>query len=517
MIGKKSKFEEHERKSSLQVQEDKNREGRTDLAKSAIKRVSGNSKEGADSIESQTFIETSGDAYDKGEQSDSFIADTIFTNGGGSEEEMEEIPEEIQQTDPELIPLRSPIENLKNKLGEGSSNRPIQQNNLDKKLETSGKETTGGLTILSSLNIKTDTDLLWDEICNGVKGKNSGIPMGFNRLNKYLGLRKSIYTTIGASAGCGKTSLVDCAYVLNPYDWYIKNKHKASTNIKFEVIYFSMERKKTYKLAKWLCMKILKEENQLITTDELLSWQSTLDKRKQELAKFYIDNYFKEMTESGIVTIMDGQQNPTGIYKFMKNHALTKGKIEEISEFEHRYTPNDDNLITNVVHDHAGKTKNENIGGKYDKKLSIDKASEYYCWARDFLGYSPIMINQFNRTSYQDIQFARKEGGDPDPTVEYWKDSGNIIEDCDVAISLFNPYKYGLEEYMGYKVNDFTDQNGNNKFRGLKIIKNSYGTDNLRIGLGFLGEVSLFKELAKASNITQKELNSVINNDYFLG
>lgn len=370
-------------------------------------------------------------------------------------------------------------------------------------------------TIITFTNsTKSDTDLLWDEICNGVKGKNSGIPMGFHRLNKYLGLRKSIYTTIGAAAGCGKTSLVDCAYVLNPYDWYIKNKHKSS--VKFEVIYFSMERKKTYKLAKWLCMKIWQEERILMTTDELLSWQTTLDKRKQEVAKFYIDNYFKEMTESGIITIIDGQQNPTGIYKFLHEHALKNGKEQQINQYEKRYTPNDDNLITNVVHDHAGKTKNENIGGKYDKKLTIDKVSEYYCWARDFLGYSPIMINQFNRTSYQDIQYSKKEGGDPDPTVEYWKDSGNVIEDCDVAISLFNPYKYNLEEYMSYNISDFTEPGGANKFRGLKIIKNSYGTDNLRIGLGFLGEISLFKELTKAENITQKELNSVINNDFFL-
>lgn len=87
---------------------------------------------------------------------------------------------------------------------------------------------------------------------------------------------------------------------------------------------------------------------------------------------------------------------------------------------------------------------------------------------------------------------------------------------CDVAISLFNPYKYSLEEYMGYTIKDFTDDQGNNKFRGLKIIKNSYGTDNLRIGLGFLGEVSLFKELTKAGNISPKELNSVITNDFFL-
>ena len=486
MIGKKSKFEEHERKTSALQDEDSN-----------------DQKDGGGT--SQETRSSSGSSVNNGDAggADSELGLILEPEGKyGTEEEIEEIPEEIQQIGENLAHTRPPQQDKSSK---------------EKGSDKGGKsslENTKTTTIITKQNIKSDTDLLWDEIQNGVKGKNSGIPMGFNRLNKYLGLRKSIYTTIGAAAGCGKTSLVDCAYVLNPYDWYVKNKYKS--NVKFEVIYFSMERKKTYKLAKWLCMKIWKEEHKLITTDELLSWQNTLNPRLQELAKFYIDNYFKEMTESGVVTIIDGQQNPTGIYKFMKAHALKKGVIEEISEYEHRYVPNDDNLITNVVHDHAGKTKNENIGGKYDKKLSIDKASEYYCWARDFLGYSPIMINQFNRTSYQDIQFAKKEGGDPDPTVEYWKDSGNVIEDCDVAISLFNPYKYSLEEYMGYTVSDFTDTGGNNKFRGLKIIKNSYGTDNLRIGLGFLGEVSLFKELSKSQDISQVEINKVINNDFFL-
>jgi len=406
----------------------------------------------------------------------------------------------------------------RNDVGEFLSMGGIRRKNTENRRETdetrSNESNSGEVTILTTQNLKSASELLWDEICNGVNGKNSGIPMGFNRLNKYLGLRRSIYTTIGAAAGCGKTSLVDCAYVLNPYDWYIKNKHKSS--IKFEVLYFSMERKKTYKLAKWLCMKIFKEEKILLTTDELLSWQTKLDKNKQEMAKHYIDNYFEEMMQSGLITIIDGQQNPTGIYKFLEDHALKRGREEQINQWENRYIPDDDNLITNVVHDHAGKTKNENIGGKYDKKLTIDKVSEYYCKARDYFGYSPIMINQFNRTSYQDIQYAKKEGIDPDPTVEYWKDSGNVIEDCDVAISLFNPYKYDLEEYMDYSIKDFTDQMGANKFRGLKIIKNSYGTDNVRIGLGFLGEVGLFKELTKSKDITDDEIRDLIRNDFFL-
>ncbi len=491
MIGKKSKFQEHERKSKVQnkkgqVQERVNSEGEVE--------------ETGDSSGPESEITPT--EYSDFETREELEANEGYATTEDNGEESTSVQKKVQETgrsDKGSGPRESNSEESIGREGNGIQDSTKSENT----------------TIHNSKKLRSDSELLWDEICNGVKGKNSGIPMGFNRLNKYLGLRKSIYTTIGAAAGCGKTSLVDCAYVLNPYDWYIKNQHKSS--VKFEVIYFSMERKKTYKLAKWLCMKIWKEEQILMTTDELLSWQSTLSSKKQEIAKFYIDNYFKEMTEGGIVTIIDGQQNPTGIWKFLEAHALTKGREEAINQWENRYIPDNDNLITNIVHDHAGKTKNENIGGKYDKKLTIDKASEYYCRARDYFGYSPIMINQFNRTSYQDIQFSKKEGGDPDPTVEYWKDSGNVIEDCDVAISLFNPHKYNLEEYMDYTINDFKDSNGNNKFRGLKIIKNSYGTDNVRIGLGFLGEVSLFKELTKAKEITDKEINSIINNDFFLG
>jgi len=192
---------------------------------------------------------------------------------------------------------------------------------------------------------------------------------------------------------CGKTSLVDCAYVLNPYDWYIKNKN--FTKVKFEVIYFSMERKKTYKLAKWLCMKIWKEQGILMTVDEILSWQTKLTPQKQELCKSYLD-YFREMLEGGIVKIYDGSMNPTGVYKILQKNAFSKGKEHEVDEHTSVYIPDSDNLITNVIHDHFGKTKKENIGGQYDKQLPLDKMSEYYSKARDYLGYSPVVISQFN-------------------------------------------------------------------------------------------------------------------------
>lgn len=416
----------------------------------------------------------------------------------------------------------NPLTNMSREFGEEEFNQKEDEDFEEKDYEDQStsrefrednkKQGKNGIT-LKLTKTKTDTALLWDEIMNGVSGKNSGIPMGFNRLNKYLGLRKSIYTLIGAGTGIGKTALVDCAYVLNPYDWYIKNK--ATSKVKFEVIYFSMERKKTYKLAKWLCMKIWKEEGVLITVDELLSWGGTLDKVKQDMANFYLP-YFEEMIESGVVKIIDGAINPTGIYKYMKANALSKGVEEDKNQYEKVYIANDDNLITNVVEDHVGCIKRESIGGSYDKKANIDKLSEYNRIARDLYHYSPVAISQFNRTSYGDIQQAKKDGVEPEPTLEYFKDSGNTQEDADVILTLFNPLRYNISDYMEYDVDKFkNDQTGNFYFRSLKILKNSYGTADVRIGMGFLGEIGLFKELPKAQMITDAEYKSIINNKFF--
>lgn len=44
-------------------------------------------------------------------------------------------------------------------------------------------------------------NLLKKEVEKGLLGKNGGIPMGFNRLNKYVGIRKSMYYLIGGLTG----------------------------------------------------------------------------------------------------------------------------------------------------------------------------------------------------------------------------------------------------------------------------------------------------------------------------
>jgi hypothetical protein len=68
----------------------------------------------------------------------------------------------------------------------------------------------------------------------------------------------------------------------------------------------------------------------------------------------------------------------------------------------------------------------------------------------------------------------------------------------------------------GYELSKLKDQFGAKYFRSLRLIKNSYGEDDLRVGLGFLGNIGMFKELPKKKDITDADYESIINKTYFL-
>ena len=47
----------------------------------------------------------------------------------------------------------------------------------------------------------TNFELLSQEISAGIEGRNKGIPIGFPRLNQFIGLRKSTYFLLGGNTG----------------------------------------------------------------------------------------------------------------------------------------------------------------------------------------------------------------------------------------------------------------------------------------------------------------------------
>jgi hypothetical protein len=343
------------------------------------------------------------------------------------------------------------------------------------------------------------------EVQAGLDGRNNGIPMGFERLNRYIGIRKSMYTLIGGLTGSGKTSFLDDAYVLNPFDWFISQK---TPGLKLKIIYRSMERSRTYKYAKWVSRKIFLDQGVIIPVPKLLGWTEKMTPDEHDLFLMY-EGYLESMKE--VITIMDGPENPIGISKHLKDHALANGVIEDIDQYNKKYIPNNENEITIVVIDHIGLLKPTKDFST--KKQCIDKMSDELRYARDMFGYSPVVVSQFNRDISSPM---RLKSGDVEPQLEDFAESSQTQNDADVVLALFDPMRYKVEDPSGYDLNKLRDEFGAKYFRSLRLIKNSYGEDDVRIGLGFLGQIGMFKEFPKVKYMTENTYDEVINKSFFL-
>ena len=90
-----------------------------------------------------------------------------------------------------------------------------------------------------------------------------------------------------------------------------------------------------------------------------------------------------------------------------------------------------------------------------------------------------------------------------------------MYEDCDVALSLFNPYKFKVMDHMGYDIPKMVDnKTGANYFRSLKMIKNQ-GEDDIRWALAFNGAIGQFCDLPRISDMSEAVYEQVKSLQHF--
>lgn len=344
------------------------------------------------------------------------------------------------------------------------------------------------------------------------------ISMGFDRLNHHVGLRKATYYLIGGYTGSGKTSFLDDAFVLNPYDFV--NSHKNTKGLKLKIFYFSMERRKNYKIAKWISRKIFLDTNKIITANKILGWVSnefklTLD--EHDIVKSYKD-YINFMLNDAI-TIIENPQNPMGIKKTIDSYAELNGKKEKIDAHNTIYIPNNEKEHVIVIYDHIGLQKKEtrkypngDIVRLSSPKEIIDQSSEDARKFRDVYGYTIVKVSQFNRDIANP---TRLKNGDVEPMLEDFKSSGSTQEDAEVVFGLFDPMRYKVPDPSGYNLDKLRNDYGAKMYRSVKLLKNSYGSDDVRIGLAFQPAIGMFKEMPKIQDVTEKTYESIKDNSFF--
>ena len=277
---------------------------------------------------------------------------------------------------------------------------------------------------------KKDLDTLCERIDRFLNPKTK-------QIYKLLGIKRKLTILLAGIPGSGKTSFIDDAFVLNPFDWFISREGQSS-GIKLKIWYRSMERSRTYKLAKWVSRKIFIDNGIIIPVPKLLGWTEKMTKDEHDLFLMYED-YMGNMEE--VITIIDGPENPVGIAKELKTYALQRGKIEQMDEYNKVYIPNDENEVTIVIIDHIGLLKLTQT--QPTKKQAIDKMSDELRYARDFYGYTPVVVSQFNRDISNPI---RIKNGDVEPQLEDFAESSQTQNDADVVLALFDPMRYKVQD-----------------------------------------------------------------------
>lgn len=350
---------------------------------------------------------------------------------------------------------------------------------------------------------------LLTEIEDGMHGRNEAIPIGLPRLGRYANWRKRIFTLLFSSTGAGKSSLGD-EMMLNACEWCIKHKPKG---IKF--ILFSMERSKHYRIAKWISRKIFIDHGLTIPIPRLLGWwKEKLTAAEYEIVTQYRD--YIDLLLEDYIDIYEGPRSGPDMYRILKEFFRENGEYVDLNEYKKIYIPKVADRIIVPYIDHGNLTKKTK---EYPtKKQAVDLTCEFMQGFRDLEGASPLWIAQVGRSISNPIRLKDSEA---ELTLDDVKESGDMGDACDIALSLFDPVKYKQTSRTGYNPLDFQDKtNGAKYFRSIQICKSSYGEDDLRIPLAFNGFCGQFAELPKRDSLNDDQLRTLImsvkDKSYFL-
>lgn len=336
-------------------------------------------------------------------------------------------------------------------------------------------------------------DLVISKVDRGRLGLNKGLPHGLTRMLEFIpGIQQKTYYLIGGETGTGKSAFTNNNFIFTPIEWYLKNKNNES-KIKLKVFYYSFEIPKEDMFIKAINRSIY------LKTGLLLDINYALSRGKYRMS----DEHYKIVIEhakmldefNDIMVVKDVPTNPTGLWKDMLQYAKDNGTgITSDLRFEGEYTPNDPNEYVMIVIDHISLSLKER---GFATKDTIDKLSEYLIVLRNKCGYTPVVVQQLNRSlsSTERLKFDRLE-----PQLSDFKDSGNTQQDANIVLTLFSPNKYEIKNYRGYDIDRLKD-----RFRALGIAKNRDGEAEKVIGLKYVGECGYFEELPRKDQILESD------------
>ena len=327
---------------------------------------------------------------------------------------------------------------------------------------------------------------LIEEIDRGREGLNHGTAMGLPKLEGIIdGVSRETYTLILSNSGAGKTSFALYAYVYKPLMEHLDDDD-------FKILYFSLEMNEVSLYIKLLSIYIFETYGIELSFKKILSREKeyVLSEEHYEIVKECLP-WINKISEK--LEIYDKAVSANKVYAILKTRLEAIGIFSE-TDTRMTYTPENPNLIYNVVIDHIGLIRPANGN---DLKREMDLLSSYLVTLREKCGISPVVIQQANR---EQGNIERFKQGKSAFTINDAKDSGNTVQDCNIMIAIYNPHRDGLKTYKKYNIEQLESN-----FRSIMVLKNRFGDCDVEVGCNFFGWINYFHELPKPDEIYDYE------------
>ena len=301
-----------------------------------------------------------------------------------------------------------------------------------------------------------------EEFKKGQEEKNKGIPFGdglYNFSRALNGLQKHRVYTVASPPKCGKSTLVDYAFVISPFLYALEN------NLQIEWVYFSFEIDRISKEFDFMSFflnhdygidKISLEPNQTFTNqgvkqsyihlspdylrgrivddeDKIIKVKPAIVEKMKEVYEKRIIPLFGKYSSKGIlmkkgmIDFIEQKDNPTGLRNFLLKKAESEGEfIKQTFGKSKRltgYKPKNPDKLTLIITDHVRKILPER---NFTLKQIVDKYIEYCTELRNLCDYSFVHIIHTNRdlANVTNIKFAKEELY---PKAEQIKETGRKL------------------------------------------------------------------------------------------
>lgn len=340
-----------------------------------------------------------------------------------------------------------------------------------------------------------------------MQGGINCIPWPFPRFRLEVpGIEQEQYVVITANEKVGKSQLTNFIYVYHVLDYAFEHKDQCSVHI----IYFALEESIPRIIQRYMSYLLWKFDKERIPPTDLRSTSSDFPLGDDIIEKLNSEKYQERLRFfDECVQFETEDTNPTGILRVCEEYAKSVGKkkmkkiisrgnpAKEIEVFD-SYEPYDKKLFKICLIDHGGLIDLER---GMSLKQSMDKMSEYIVkYLRNRYRYTIAWIQQqaMESEGLEAIKQKRMM-----PTVATLGDTKYTARDANLVLSIFDPSRFGLPSWMGYKINDVDQMGLQGYARFVKVERGRDGEQGGVCPLFFDGAVCNFEELPPPDNINE--------------